>query len=153
MRSAKDGHGSPRRVPRHTASPRERGNATVNGMCLAGVVGLAMLGNPGPQYDVRQTTYGSREDCLKDWGTEESCAAVTTPNGTGSPSYYTGPRYYWDTGRNRPVVIGANGAVHDALATGVTARGGTSGRTAIVGSFARGGFGGIGRGFSSGRGG
>lgn len=126
-----------------------RGNATVNVLCATGIVTLVALGNHGRTYDVRQTTYASREDCLQDWGTEESCPA----SGQYQPGTYFGPRYYWDPGRNRPVVIGNDGAERVASSARIEPSGSLSGRTSVVGSFARGGFGGIGRGFSSGRGG
>jgi hypothetical protein len=113
---------------------------------LAGVVGVCVLGYHGPEYDVRQTTYGSQEDCLKDWGTEESCSRAQTSQGNA----YYGPRYYWDPGRGAPVVVNPDGSTRVATEARVGALGGGSGHTASVGSFARGGFGGIGRGFGRG---
>jgi hypothetical protein len=115
----------------------------------AGVVSLVVLGYHGTQFDVLQTTYASRQDCLNDWGDEDSCRAADPPHS----SIYFGPRYYWDPARGQPVTITPDGS--ERLAS--TARVGPSptsiGVTRIVGNFARGGFGGIGRGFSSGRGG
>jgi hypothetical protein len=131
------------------AGQNARGNATVNVLCATGIVTLVALGNHGRTYDVRQTTYASREDCLQDWGTEESCPA----SGQYQSGTYFGPRYYWDPGRNRPVVIGSDGAEHVANSARIEPSGSLTGRTAVVGSYARGGFGGIGRGLSSGRGG
>ncbi|MBS0393882.1 MAG: hypothetical protein JSR54_04605 [Proteobacteria bacterium] len=118
------------------------------GVCFTGVVGLAVLGNHGPEYDVQQTMYASREDCLQDWGSEESCP----PRGS-STTAYSGPRYYWDPERSRPVVLQADGSERPANAARIGPRGSAIGRTSVVGSFARGGFGHIGRGFSAGRGG
>jgi len=132
------------------ALPRDAGNVTAgSALWAAGVVGLVMLGNHGRQFDVQQTRYASREDCLADWGTEGSCAQST---GSGGSSTYFGPRYYWDPDRGRPVVVNSDGSERVATSTRVGPAG-IPGRTAIVGSFARGGFGGFGRGFSSGRGG
>jgi len=131
------------------AGRKAGGNATVNVLFAAGVVSLVALGNHGRTYDVRQTTYSSREDCLEDWGTEESCPA----SGQLQQGTYFGPRFYWDPDRNRPVVIGNDGAERVATSARIQPSGSLSGRTSVVGSFARGGFGGIGRGFSSGRGG
>jgi hypothetical protein len=147
------------RFPLHQRSPpprrgytvrRDSGNATGNVLWFAGFVGLAILGNHGSQFDVQQTMYASREDCLEDWGTEGSCAQST---GSGQSSTYFGPRYYWDPDRGRPVMVDRDGSERVATATRVGPSGSRSGRTSIVGSFARGGFGGIGRGFSSGHGG
>lgn len=139
----------PRGLLHRPASARtETGNATVNVLYVAGLVGLVALGNHGTQFDVRQTRYASREDCLQDWGDEDSCRAA----GQGSGVYF-GPRYYWDPDRNRPVIVDSNGSEHVATTARIGSSDSPSGRTAVVGSFARGGFGGIGRGFSSGRGG
>jgi hypothetical protein len=130
--------------------PRDSGNATAGGaLWIAGMVGLVVLGNHGTQFDVQQTRYASREECMADWGTEGSCAQGT---GSGQSSTYFGPRYYWDPDRGRPVVVNSDGSEHVATSTRVGPAG-SPGRTSVVGSFARGGFGGIGRGFSSGHGG
>lgn len=136
--------------PARSRRRREAGAINGNALGLAGLVGLAVLGYHGSQYDVRQTTYASRDDCLRDWGSEESCAAVT--NGHGGVAYF-GPRYYWDPHRHSPVVIAPDGSEHVAAGARVDAGDSWRGRTAVVGHFSRGGFGGIGRGFSSGRGG
>jgi hypothetical protein len=65
---------------------------------------------------------------------------------------YFGPRYYWDPDRGKAVVVERDGSERVSTETRVGPGGSPSGRTTIVGSFARGGFGGIGRGFSGGRG-
>jgi hypothetical protein len=137
------GHG--RSVPR---ARRQAGSIGGNVLGLTGVAALVVLGNHGAQYDVRQTAYASREDCLKDWGTEASCPA----NRSGGSAFF-GPRYYWDPKRSSPVVINPDGSEHVAYEARVGSSGSSTGRTSIVGNFSRGGFGGIGRGFSSGRGG
>ena len=153
-------HGQEAKPSRHPAGARRRaprsrqsGNAAVSLACLAGAVGLGALSNHGTEYDVRQTSYLSREDCLRDWGSEESCSAGPAPGSNGLNSTYVGPRYYWDPDRGRPVIIGRDGAEHVSTTARVGPTGSSVGRTALVGSFARGGFGGIGRGFSFGRGG
>lgn len=138
-----------RPMRRFTVS-KDSGNATSNTLLFAGIVGLAILGNHGRQFDVQQTRYASREDCLEDWGTDASCAQST---GSGQSSTYFGPRYYWDPDRGRPVMVDADGSERVATTTRVGPSGSPRGRTSIVGSFARGGFGHIGRGFSSGHGG
>jgi hypothetical protein len=124
---------------------------TGNLVGLAGAVGLALLGYHGREFDVQQTAYASRQDCLDDWGTEQSCQPVSTGSAHG-PVYF-GPRYYWDPGRGRPVVIGADGSERVATAARVGPSGSRFGSTSFAGTFARGGFGGIGRGFGSGHGG
>lgn len=117
-------------------------------LILGSAVGIGVLTNHGPEFDVRQVTYQSREDCLNDWGDADSCTAH--PAGGGA---YVGPRYYWDPARNRPVTLGADGSERVAVGARVDSAGSMFGRTASVGTFARGGFGHIGRGFSAGRGG
>lgn len=127
------------------------GVTTTNLLGLAGIVGLVVLGNHGRQFDVLQSAYASRQDCLDDWGSEESCPAV--PQSGSGHSWYFGPRYYWDPDRGKPVVVSADGSEHVATSARIGPGRSSAGRTSIVGSFARGGFGGIGRGFSSGHGG
>lgn len=145
QQSAKRPHIRSSRRPR-----KQAGSINGNVLGLAGFVGLAVLGYHGSQYDVRQTTYTSRDDCQRDWGSEESCPPVQT--GHGGIGYF-GPRYYWDPHRGAPVVIGPDGSEHVATSARVGAADSWRGRTSVVGHFSRGGFGGIGRGFSSGRGG
>ncbi|HXY97705.1 MAG TPA: hypothetical protein VEH00_12095 [Steroidobacteraceae bacterium] len=130
---------------------KSAGNATVSVLSAAGVVGLVVLGNHGSEFDLQQTAYASREDCLNDWGSEESCQEVDQSH-SGRPSYF-GPRYYWDPARGRPVVVGADGSEHVAASARIGSTGSRTGHTAFAGSFARGGFGGIGRGISAGHGG
>jgi hypothetical protein len=143
----------PRLESRFLSSRRDAGSGTVNALCAAGVVSLVVLGNHGAEFDVRQTMYASRENCVHDWGDEESCRPTAQPTGSWYSGTYVGPRYYWDPNRSRPVIVGSDGSERVATTAEVGPYGGSTGRTAIVGSFARGGFGGIGRGFSSGRGG
>jgi hypothetical protein len=142
-------HGAKR--PRTRSSGRRKQAGAINGnvLGLAGFVGLAVLGYHGSQYDVRQTSYASRDDCQRDWGSGESCPPVQTGHGIA----YFGPRYYWDPHRGAPVVVAPDGSERVATSARVGAADSWRGRTAVVGHFSRGGFGGIGRGFSSGHGG
>lgn len=139
----------PLRARTGVAVRMEAGNATSNTLWAAGLVGVVVLGNHGAQFDVLQTRYASREDCLQDWGDEESCRAVDSSR---SPTYF-GPRYYWDPNRGRPVVVGPDGSERVASNARIGPSPSSRGATSSVGTFARGGFGGIGRGFGSGRGG
>lgn len=111
-----------------------------------------VLGNHGREFDLQQTTYASREDCLNDWASEESCREVG-PSGYSGHGTYVGPRYYWDADRGRPVVIGPDGSERVAGNARVGPSGSRFGSTSFAGVFARGGFGGIGRGISAGHGG
>jgi hypothetical protein len=120
-------------------------------LSAAGVVGLVLLGNHGPEFDLQQTSYTSREDCLNDWGSEESCSEVRPPNNGGHVSYF-GPRYYWDPARGRPVIIGADGSERVATNARIGSSGSRTGHSSFAGVFARGGFGHIGRGISAGHG-
>jgi hypothetical protein len=137
--------------PRREMHDQSGSGTTGNLVGLAGAVGLALLGYHGREFDVQQTAYASRQDCLDDWGTEQSCQPVSTGSAHG-PVYF-GPRYYWDPGRGRPVVIGADGSERVATAARVGPSGSHFGSTSFAGTFARGGFGGIGRGLGSGHGG
>jgi len=130
---------------------RSAGNATTTALSLAGVVGLVVLGNHGAEFDLQQTSYATREDCLNDWGSDESCRPVDLSH-SGRPVYY-GPRYYWDPARGRPVVVGADGSERVAMNARIGAGGSRTGHSSFAGTFARGGFGGIGRGIGSGHGG
>lgn len=121
-------------------------------LSLAGVVGLVLLGNHGREFDLQQTAYASREDCLNDWGSEESCSEVG-PSNNGGRVTYIGPRYYWDPDRGRAVVIGADGSERVATNARIGSSGSRTGASRFAGVFARGGFGGIGRGFHAGHGG
>jgi len=131
------------------AMRKQTGNTTATVLCAAGTVGLVALGNHGTQFDVHQATYATEEECQRDWDDESACQPSSNQHG----SYYVGPRYYWDPQRNHPVIIGGDGSERVATHSTISAGGSLFGRTSIVGSFARGGFGRIGRGFSSGRGG
>lgn len=137
---------------RRVSSPRKSaGNATASVLSAAGVVGLVVLGNHGREFDLQQTSYASREDCLDDWGSEESCREVG-PSGY-SGRVYVGPRYYWDPDRGRPVIIAPDGSERVATNARIGSGGSRTGHSSFAGSFARGGFGGIGRGISAGHGG
>ena len=115
----------------------------------AGVITLAVLGNHGAEFDLQQTTYASLEDCMDDWGTEDSCKRVDG-SGSNSRPTYIGPRYYWDPERARPVVIDPDGTERVATRARIGSGGSRTGHTSFAGSFARGGFGHFGRGFSGG---
>jgi hypothetical protein len=150
-----DGGRKPKPATAHRRPVRQRresGNVTMAAVCVTGAVGLAVLGNHGPEYDVRETSYSSREDCLSDWGTEESCPPDTRPESARHDLTYHGPRYYWDPERGHAVILHGDGSEHVATSARIGPSGSASGRTSVVGSFARGGFGHIGRGFSGGRG-
>jgi hypothetical protein len=141
---------NPRRAARSRISARkEAGNTASNVLVAAGLASVVVLGNHGAQFDVFQTRYASRQDCLQDWGDEDSCRAADPERSTT----YLGPRYYWDPNRDRPVVVGPDGSERVAGTARIGPSPSSIGATSSVGSFARGGFGGIGRGFSSGRGG
>lgn len=142
-------HPSVRPAGRNLSRRIEAGSATTNVLWGAGLVALVVLGNHGAQFDVLQTQYASRQDCLDDWGDEDSCRAVDPQRS----NTYFGPRYYWDPARGRPVVVGPDGSERVASAARVGPSPSSVGATSVVGNFTRGGFGGIGRGFSSGRGG
>jgi hypothetical protein len=139
------------RMRRGPSARASAGNATASVLSAVGVVGLVALGNHGAEFDLQQTAYASRQDCLEDWGSEESCREVNS-SGSGR-SVYFGPRYYWDPNRGRPVVIAADGSERVATGARIGATGSRTGSTAFAGVFARGGFGGIGRGISAGHGG
>lgn len=142
-------HATVRPTRRGLSRRNEAGSATTNVLWGAGLVGLVVLGNHGAQFDVLQTEYASRQDCLEDWGDEDSCRAVDPRRS----NIYFGPRYYWDPARGRPVLVGLDGSERVASTARVGPSRSSAGATSVVGSFARGGFGGIGRGFSSGHGG
>jgi hypothetical protein len=144
----------PKPTVRHQPhQPARRARGAINGQLLGAtgfVVGLAVLGYHGAQYDVRQTVYSSQENCRQDWGSDAACAPVA--NNQGSTFYY-GPRYYWDPHQQRPMIVAPDGSARVAEDARIGPGVSTLGRSAVVGEFSRGGFGGIGRGFSSGRGG
>jgi hypothetical protein len=125
---------------------RQSGDINSTVLVGAGAVGLAVLGYHGADYDVRQTKYSTREECQQDWNDESDCTQ------TGE-HVFVGPRYYWDSHRNVPMIVDSNGTERVATSAHIGPSGGSFGRTEVVGHFARGGFGGMGRGFSSGRGG
>lgn len=142
----------PRRPRRGPSVRKSAGNATVSVLSTAGIVGLVVLGNHGREFDLQQTTYASREDCLDDWGSEEDCRSLVGSGNNSRPTY-AGPRYYWDPDRGRPVVVGPDGSERVATSARVGPAGSRSGSSSFAGVFARGGFGHIGRGISAGHGG
>jgi len=142
----------PRRPGDGPAAGKSVGYATASLLSAAGVVGLVVLGNHGREFDLQQTRYASREDCLNDWGSEENCREVAGSGNNWRPTYF-GPRYYWDPDRGRPVVINPDGSERVATNARIGPTGSRTGSSSFAGVFARGGFGGIGRGISAGHGG
>lgn len=142
----------PRPLHRTPSARKSAGNATAGVLTAAGVVGLVVLGNHGREFDLQQTRYASREDCISDWGSEDSCGELPGSGNNGHPAYF-GPRYYWDPDRGRPVVIGPDGSERVAASARIGPAGSRTGSSSFAGVFARGGFGGIGRGISAGHGG
>ena len=117
------------------------------------LVQLVLLGSAATVYaavsdsgiELRQRTYSSTAACREDWGDETSCSQA---DATGQ---VYGPRYYWDTGRNRPVIVGRDGSERTSTTARFSSESGAHGVTRSAG-FARGGFGSLGHGFG-GRGG
>ena len=142
----------PRQPGDGPAAGKSVGYATASLLSAAGVVGLVVLGNHGRAFDLQQTSYASREDCLSDWGSEENCREVAGSGNNWRPTYF-GPRYYWDPERGRPVVIDPDGSERIVTNARIGSTGSRTGRSSFAGVFARGGFGGIGRGISAGHGG
>ena len=112
-------------------------------------VQLAVLGSAVGVYamdpttvELRQQRYASLDDCERDWTESGACTSQA-----GS-SYYVGPRYYWDSDRGQPMVVGADGRPRVA-ASRISAAGSAFGESHAAGSFARGGFGAFGRGFGA----
>jgi hypothetical protein len=106
---------------------------------LGAVTALTACGN---SHDLpataKQDTYANVDDCRKDWGSGDWCNAASGGHGGGAA--YVGPRYYWDRGSGRPMVI-ENGAARPAV-SGEAGRGGPVHATATEAvAVARGGFG------------
>jgi hypothetical protein len=106
----------------------------------------------GPaSLELHQQHYESLEQCVHDWGDPADCKRQSgTGGGVGGGlggGYYFGPRYYWDYGSGRPVVVAPDGSTRSIGSARVTSEGSVSGGvTARAGSFARGGFGSMGHG-------
>jgi hypothetical protein len=121
-------------------------SAYVRLVLLGSVVGLYGCDSP---ETLEQQRYASLDDCEKDWGDATVCRHVPSPNSWNS-GYYFGPRYYWDRGADRPMVVNGDGTVRIAHAAHIARTGSALGETHSAGSFARGGFGGIGHAFGAG---
>jgi hypothetical protein len=86
----------------------------------------------------KQNAYANVADCRRDWGNEKDCNPA--PGGRGGGVVYLGPRYYWDRGTGRAMVI-ENGAARPA-ASGEASRGAPTHATSVESvAVARGGFG------------
>jgi uncharacterized protein YgiB involved in biofilm formation len=86
----------------------------------------------------RQDTYANVDDCRKDWGNGNWCNSA--PGSHGGSAVYAGPRYYWDRGAGRAMVI-ENGQARPAT-NGEASRGGPSHATGTESvAVTRGGFG------------
>lgn len=101
--------------------------------------------------DVRQTHYASREDCEMDWGDAESCSQNSYGYSENSHSGgYVGPRYYWDRDLHRPVAILPDGQTRVINNSRLNSFNINRGPDRSVGSYSRGGFGSVSRGFTAG---
>lgn len=116
-------------------------------------LGVAALSEEKSVEQLKQDSYASKEDCVRDWGgSEENCKEDTSSSsvhysggsgGSGSGgSRYRGPRYYWDRSSGRPVMVTDSG-VHTPMPSahpGGSAMSHSIGSTP-AGSVTRGGFG------------
>ena len=124
---------------------------------LGAGLGVAMLSEEKTIEPLKQDSYASKEDCVRDWGSEESCKEEPQGSGShggsgggggsggagnGDDRRYHGPRYYWDRSAGHPVVVTESG-MHQAMPTAHA--GGSPASHSIgtthVGSVSRGGFG------------
>lgn len=110
--------------------------------------------SPRTQYETRQQSYASREECLQDWNDQESCSQdiyLDDHNRIHTSSYWYGPRYYWDRDINRPVQIRSDGTTRTLYNSRIDPiKGSLNGTNMYKGSVSRGGFGSYSRGFSGG---
>jgi len=97
------------------------------------------------RQDLKQQRYASLEECRRDWGSPADCRQSFAVS--GQPTYYYGPRYYWDANLSRPIAVNTDGTTRAITDAHITSAGSESGVTSRVGSFSRGGFGSSGRGF------
>ena len=115
------------------------------------LVQLVLLGSAATVYgafsDIKvsltQRSYASEADCRADWGTEDDCRQLQ-PDGR-----YYGPRYYWDSNRNRPVIVGRDGTERISPTARFSSESVAHGVARPAG-FTRGGFGGFGHAFGRG---
>jgi hypothetical protein len=126
-----------------------------NRMKRSAYIRLAVLGaslsltacDQAPQT-LKQQRYASLQECQDDWADPGDC----TPEPGSGPygGFYLGPRYYWDPIINRPRAVMLDGSERTVTAGRMSGGAVAGGETHIVGSIARGGFGGLGRGFGGG---
>jgi hypothetical protein len=127
---------------------------------------VGVVGCGSASLELHQQHYETLEQCLHDWGDPADCKRSSGGNGNGNGNgsggaggsgggggvvvgggQYYGPRYYWDYGTGRPVVVGPDGSLRSVGSARVTSEGSVSGgETARAGSFTRGGFGSMGHG-------
>lgn len=115
------------------------------------LVQLVLLGSAATAYGafsdsriaLSQHSYNSTEACREDWSDEPACSQ------SGPDGRVYGPRYYWDTGRNRPVIVDRDGTARPGTGARFVSESGAHGTTHAAG-FTRGGFGSIGHGFGRG---
>ncbi|HEX5338554.1 MAG TPA: hypothetical protein VFW53_08965 [Gallionella sp.] len=120
---------------------------------LGAGLGVAILSEDKTVEQLKQDRYASKEDCLKDWGSEESCQEEPSQGGShasggsgggggNADNRYRGPRYYWDRSAGHPVAVSDSG-VHRPMPSAHP--GGSSLSHSIgsvdAGSVTRGGFG------------
>ncbi len=121
---------------------------------LGAGLGVAILSEEKTIEQLKQDSYASKEDCVRDWGSQQNCKEDTgsgahSSGGGGSggggnsvEKRYYGPRYYWDRSAGHPVVVTDTGqhvpmpAAHQGGRPGSHSIG-----TMHVGSVSRGGFG------------
>lgn len=77
------------------------------GTIIAGCEDEAKYAVPPPAFDkVMQSSYKSKGDCEKDWGSD---ARDCKPHPTGGG--YVGPRYIYNHAAGNPMALDANGSV------------------------------------------
>lgn len=117
---------------------------------LGAGLGVAALSEEKTVEQLKQDSYASKEDCAKDWGSEQNCKEDPQStshfsgggSGGGGGSRYQGPRYYWDRTTGRPVMV-TDAGVHTPMPSAHPGGGPLSHSVASVnaGSVSRGGFG------------
>lgn len=112
-------------------------------------LGVAVLSEEKTVEQLKQDSYASKEDCVKDWGSEQNCKAEpqSTSHSGGSANYgngdrYRGPRYYWDRAAGHPVMV-TDAGVHTPMPSAHPGGGPLSHSVGSTnaGSVSRGGFG------------